>query len=170
MRTLACIVAFIGLTSAAFAQERKDGPGIRFQDDLAAKLEGDWKVTRSIRGREVPTRGRAEWALDHQFMRIELRDPATPSQYAADVYVGWSNERQRYDIHWMDIWGGHYSSRGVGTRHGDTIEFRFPNPDGDFFNTFAYDRAKDEWNMTLENSDQGGTRKLFAKERWERSR
>jgi hypothetical protein len=162
--------ACLAFCALAFADERKDGPGIPFKDDLVSRLEGRWELTRTMRGQESKSAGEADWVLDHQFLRVRMKDLATPSRYEAHVYIGWSNTSQRYDIHWMDVWGGHYSTRGVGTRTGDTIEFRFSDPDGAFFNTFAYDRAKDAWSMTLENSDRSGKRSLFASERWERAR
>ena len=166
---LACLLA--ALAAFAVAQERKDGPGIRFDDDLVSRLEGRWELTRAMRGQESKSGVDCDWVLDHQFLRIRMKDRATPPKYEAHVYIGWSNASQRYDIHWMDVWGGHYSGRGAGTRTGDTIEFRFPDPDGSaFFNTFAYDRAKDAWTMTLESSDRSGKRSPFASERWQRAR
>jgi len=165
---LACLLA--ALAAFAVAQERKDGPGIRFDDDLVSRLEGRWELTRAMRGQESKSGVDCDWVLDHQFLRIRMKDRATPPKYEAHVYIGWSNAKQRYVIQWMDVWGGHYSLRGEGTRNADAIEFRFPDPEGDFFNTFAYDRAKDTWTMTLENSDKTGKRSLFARERWERPR
>lgn len=168
MRILAaCLLCFC---AAALAQQRKDGPGIRFDDDLVSRLEGRWELTRAMRGQESRSAAECDWVLDHQFLRVRMKDLATPAKYEAHVYIGWSIEKQRYDIHWMDVWGGHYSGHGEGARSGDTIEFRFPDADGVFFNTFAYDRAKDAWSTTLENSDKSGKRALFATERWQRAR
>jgi hypothetical protein len=165
----ACLL--VAAATAFAAEERKDGPGIRFSDDLVSRLEGRWELTRTMRGQESKSGVDCDWVLEHQFLRVQMKDRATPPRYEAHVYIGWSNANQRYVIQWMDVWGGHYSLRGEGTRTGDTIEFRFPDPDGSaFFNTFAYDRAKDTWAMTLENSDKSGKRALFARERWERMR
>jgi len=165
------LAACLAVCTLALAEERRDGPGIRFSDDLVSRLEGRWELTRTIRGQESRSAAEADWVLDHQFLRLRMKDLAIPPKYEAHVYIGWSNASQRYDIHWMDVWGGHYSGRGAGTRTGDTVEFRFPDPDGSaFFNTFAYDRAKDAWTMTLENADRNAKRSLFASERWERAR
>ena len=165
---LACVLVAAAI---ALADERKDGPGIRFDDDLVSRLEGRWELTRAMRGQESKSGVECEWVLEHQFLHVHMKDRATPPKYEAHVYIGWSNARQRYVIHWIDVWGGHYSLRGEGVRAGDTIEFHFPDPEGGgFFNTFAYDRAKDAWSMTLENSDRTGKRSLFARERWERAR
>ena len=91
---------------------------------------------------------------------------AAPPKYEADVYIGYSNAEARYIIHWIDVFGGHYSSRGYGLRDGDAIEFRFPEGDGTigFYNTFAYDRAADAWTMKLENGGKEG-RTPFATDR-----
>jgi len=132
--------ACLTLCALAFADERKDGPGIRFNDDLVSRLEGRWELTRTMRGQESKSAVKADRVLDHQFLRVRMKDLATPPKYEAHVYNGWSNTSQHYDIHWMDVWGGHYSGRGVGARTGDTIEFRFPDPDCAFVNTFASER------------------------------
>jgi len=167
MRVLAACLIFA--CAAVLAQERKDGPGVRFDDDLVSRLEGRWELTRVIRGQEAKNAVECDWVLEHQFLRVRMKDLATPPKYEAHVYIGWSNAKQRYDIHWMDVWGGHYSGHGEGKRTGDSIEFRFGD-EGAFFNTFAYDRAKDAWTTTLQNSDKSGKRSLFATERWQRVR
>jgi len=164
------LAACLALCTLALAEERKDGPGIRFSDDLVSRLEGRWELTRTVRGQESRSAAEADWVLDHQFLRVRMKDLAIPPRYEAHVYIGWSNAKQRYVIQWMDVWGGHYALRGEGTRNADAIEFRFPDPEGDFFNTFAYDRAKDAWTMTLESSDRSGKRSPFASERWQRAR
>jgi hypothetical protein len=164
---IACLAASPPLSAA---EERKDGPGIRFDDELLSHLEGRWALTRSIRGTTERNTVEAGWVLDHQFLRLAMKDVATPPKYEAHVYVGWSNTDRRYVIHWMDLWGGHYSSRGFGKRSGDAVEFRFADGEGAFFNTFTYDRAKDTWTMVLESGDRDGKRSPFAVDRLEKAR
>ena len=150
------------------AAERQDGPGIPFQDALAGKLEGRWNVVRNIRGKEMASTTEVAWVLQHQFLRMHMA--SVEPGYEADAYVGLSHAGKHYVIHWMDVWGGDFAMSGKGTRRGDSIEFRFPGEDGDFYNTFSYERAADRWSMKLENADKAGKRTPFATERWERAK
>jgi hypothetical protein len=163
MRLLA---AFVLAALPAFAAEPgKDGRGIPFRDDLIAHLEGRWDLARTIGTRQDRNTVEAEWVLDHQFLKLRMKDVAVPPKYEADVYIGYSNTDKRYVAHWIDVFGGHYSSRGIGVRDGDSIEFRFAYDEGPFFNTFTYDRAADAWTMKLENGTKDGKRTPFATDR-----
>jgi hypothetical protein len=71
--------------NAVYAQEPLDGPNRPFKDDLMENLVGDWKLTRQIRGQTVQNTVKVEWVLNHQFLRIHMRDVATPAQYEAMV-------------------------------------------------------------------------------------
>ena len=123
---------------------------------------------RTVRGKEMASTTEAKWVLQHQFLHLHMA--SVEPGYEADAYVGFSHAENRYVIHWMDVWGGHFAMSGKGTAKGDAVEFRFPGDDGDFYNTFSYDRGADRWSMKLENADKAGKRTLFATERWERAR
>jgi hypothetical protein len=161
-------IAALAATALVAAAERQDGPGIPFQDTLASKLEGRWKVVRNVRGKEMASTSEVGWVLQHQFLRMHMA--SVEPGYEADVYIGMSNAGKHYVIHWMDVWGGHFAMSGKGRREGDAIEFRFTGDGGDFYNTFTYDRGTDRWSMNLENADKAGKRSPFATERWERLR
>jgi hypothetical protein len=141
-----------------------DGRGGRFEDDLFANLEGEWILTRVIRGSEVRNTLSASWALQHQFLLLRMRDMASPPQYEADVYIGYSNATKQYVAHWIDNFGGHFSAVGRGKRQGNSVEFRFEYPTGPFFNTFTWDPKSGTWSCHLESVDNGGTRTTFAKD------
>jgi hypothetical protein len=153
--------------AASAAEPAKDGRGIPFRDDLVSHLEGAWDLARTMGSRHEKNTVEAGWVLDHQFMKLHMKDAAVPSKYEADIYIGYSNADARYVVHWIDVWGGHYSLRGYGVRDGDSVEFRFPDGEGTitFFNTFAYDRARDAWTMKLENGLKDGKRTPFATDR-----
>jgi len=164
-RSIAFVLAFLAPAILFAAGPAKDGRGIPFRDDLVSRLEGRWDLTRTMGTREAKNSVEARWALDHQFLVVHMTDVAIPPKYEAVVYIGYSNTDQRYVAHWIDVFGGRYSSRGLGTREGDSIEFLFPYDDGPFFNTFTYDRATDAWTMKLENGTKDGKRTPFATDR-----
>jgi hypothetical protein len=123
---------------AAAADNQVDGPGARFDDDLISRLEGRWLLTRKIRGTEVHNVVSATWVLNHQFLRIHMKDVKQPASYEAIVLIGYIHSSKQYIAHWTDTYGGKFSAIGRGTRAGNSIEFRFEYPDGPFFNTFAW--------------------------------
>lgn len=144
--------------------EARDGRGGRFEDDLFANLEGEWLLTRQIGGREAQNSVTATWVLQHQFLRLQMRDLATPSRYEADVYIGYSHATGEYVAHWMDNFGGHFAGEGRGRRSGNAVEFRFAYASGPFFNTFRWDPAGKTWSCLLESVAKNGERQLFARD------
>jgi hypothetical protein len=156
--------SLIGFTQVLGAQESAavDGPKGRFQDDLLSKLEGDWNLTRMIRGKEVKNTLKATWVLNHQFLQIHMKDVINPPAYEAIVLIGFIHSSGQYTAHWCDTYGGKFSAIGTGIRAGNSIEFRFNYPDGPFFNTFTWSPDKKQWVMRLESQDPSGVRKPFA--------
>jgi hypothetical protein len=152
------------IATPAFGQA--DGRGSRFEDDLFAKLEGEWHVTRQIHGTEVTNTISATWVLQHQFLHLRMRDLASPPRYEAEVYIGYSYAAKEYVAHWIDNFGGHFSALGRGKRDGNSVEFRFEYPDGPFFNTFSWDPASGTWTCHLESSGSDGKRTTFARDRF----
>jgi hypothetical protein len=152
------------LGQAGGASGAEDGRGGRFEDDLFSRLEGEWVLTRSIRGTEVRNAVTAGWVLQHQFLLVRMRDVATPSEYEADVYIGYSSETGEYVAHWLDNFGARYAAVGRGKRVGNSVEFRFEYPDGPFFNTFSFDPATGTWTCHLESVGADGQRTTFARD------
>lgn len=146
----------------ARAEEPVDGPKVKFVDPFMENLVGTWDLTRSIGGRTVKNTVRAEWVLDHHFLRIHMKDVAVPSEYEAIVLIGYSNVDREYVAHWCDVFGGAFSAVGRGTLVGNRIEFAFQYSDGPFYNTFTWNPGDGTWVMKLENSEPGGRRTPFA--------
>jgi hypothetical protein len=48
----------------------------------------------------------ADRVLNHQFLRIHMKDVAEPPAYEALVYIGYQHADQRYVAHWLDVYGG----------------------------------------------------------------
>lgn len=146
----------------ATAQEPADESKRIFRDAFIDNLVGEWRLVREIRGREVENSVSADWVLNHQFLRIHMKDVADPPAYEALVYIGYQHADQRYVVHWLDIYGGKFSAIGHGKRVGDSIAFVFQYDDGPFYNTFKWDARTGSWTFTMEATGKDGKRALFA--------
>jgi hypothetical protein len=163
-RRMAAILLMTSLfvVAAEGADEPADGPKTIFRDDLMDKLAGDWTLTRSIRGLKVENTVKAEWVLNHQFLRLHMKDVKEPATYEAIVFIGYRHADKEYVCHWLDVFGGKFSAMAKGKRKGDSIEFIFHYDDGPFRNTFTWHPKADGWNFHMENQAKDGTWKLFA--------
>ncbi len=136
-----------------------------FHDDLLDRLVGEWKLTRKIRGRVVENTVNADWVLNHQFLRIYMRDVAKPPAYEATVLIGYDDIDKRYVVHWLDVFGGGPSQTiGYGSRSGNALKFLFAYPDGPFVNTFTWNAENDTWQFVMQQKDQSGRWKIFAED------
>ena len=148
------------------AQEPLDGRNRIFRDELLDNLVGDWKLTRKMRAQSVENRVKAEWALNHQFLLVHMKDVANPPNYEVMVFIGYDNTSERYVAHWIDVFGGRFSETlGYGKRSGNAIQFVFEYLDGPFHNTFTWNPESKTWVFLMEQKDQTGKWKVFAEDR-----
>jgi hypothetical protein len=153
------------VTTYPIAQEPLDGRDRVFRDELLDNLVGDWKLTRKIRGQSVENSARVEWVLNHQFLRIHMKDVSTPPNYEAMVFIGYDNTSERYVAHWIDVFGGRFSETlGYGTRSGNAIKFVFEYPDGPFHDTFTWNPKTRTWNFLMQSKDKTGKWEIFAED------
>lgn len=147
-----------------------DSPNDRapLRDEFLEKLAGRWNLTRIVRGTTQENKVEADWVLDHQFLRVHMKDVASPSKYEADVYIGYDDTAKRYVVHWMDTYGGRFSLRGYGVREGNSIPFTFEDVDATIRNTFTYDPATQTWTCLIVQKAKGGDWKTFAEDRLRR--
>ena len=162
LRTALALPALAGARALPAAEPQVDGPRARFDDDLIARLEGRWRLTRQIRGTEVQNTVSAGWVLNHQFMRLHMKDMRDPPAYEAIVLIGYVHASAEYVAHWTDPYGGKFSAVGRARRDGNSIPFRFDYPDGPFFNTFTWEPDTGRWVFRLESQDADGRRRPFA--------
>jgi hypothetical protein len=147
------------------AQAPLDGRNRIFQDDFLDNLAGDWKLTRKMRTQSVENSVKAEWVLNHQFLRVQMKDTSNPPNYEALVFIGYDNASERYVAHWMDVFGGRFSETlGYGKRSGNSIKFVFEYPDGPFNNTFTWNPETKGWVFLMEQKDQTGKWSVFAED------
>jgi hypothetical protein len=161
-RIIFAAMSSIAATGCASAQTGVDGPRGRFDDDLIANLEGQWRIARQIRGTTVHNAARAAWVLNHQFLQLHMKDVADPPQYEAIVLIGYVYSDKQYVAFWTDTFGAKFAGVGRGTRNGHTVEFRFGEPEVTFFNTFTWFPERREWVFRMESPAASGGRALFA--------
>jgi len=133
------------------------------QDPLLDRLIGEWVLEGTIAGEQTTHDVVFEWVLEHQYVQFHEvareRDPSGAPAYEAIVFIGWDSASERYACLWLDSTGGDGLSAnaiGYGAPSGDSIPFVFRFPDGSLFhNTFAYDRATDTWQWSLDGEQEG---------------
>ena len=157
---IACGLMVLGLRLSAGAQQPT------LQDSLLDRMVGKWLLSGEIVGKPTTHDVEATWALNHQFVHIHEtsreKTAAGVPQYEADVFLGWDVKRNEYVVHWMDVFGGGFSSMGYADKKENTIPVIFKSPDGDFHTTFTFDKQKDRWLWTMDN-EQGGKLRPFAR-------
>jgi hypothetical protein len=167
IKTILFLIAIAVLPSPVRvnAQDPLDGPNRIFNDDLLNNLVGAWKLKREIRSRTAENTVTVEWVLNHQFLRIHMKDVKKPPTYEAMVFVGFDNTSERYVVHWIDVFGGRFSETlGYGTRSGNSIKFVFEYPDGPFHNTFTWTPETKSWRFLMEQKNKAGMWVKFAED------
>ncbi len=150
------------LSFQAMAQAPADWP-----DKLVNNLEGSWKAEGSVMGNAAHHDVKADWVLNHQFLRIQettsVEAPAAERRYDSIWYLGYDTVSERYVMHLMDTFGGRFSETlGYGTRDGDQIKFVFEYPDGPFHNTYRWNPDEKKWQWLMEQKNKEGKWTPFA--------
>lgn len=160
---LLCATLLAGPAIGQQPEPPLDGPQRSFQDPLLEHLTGTWAMVGAVRSRPANYSLHVEWVLNHQFIRLEMRDVADPPAYQATVYIGYDNTSERYVAHWLDAFGGRFSETlGFGKRSGNAIVFVFEYPDGPFHTTFTRDSEAKGWSVLMEDRGKGGVWTEFA--------
>lgn len=164
-KVLLCLGLVVGMgVQAGRAQDTAplDGPQRPFRDSLFDRLTGTWFMSGAVGSQPAGYTLQADWVLNHQFLRLEMRDTARAPAYEAIVFIGRDNLSERYVAHWLDVFGGRWSETlGYGTRAGQAVEFVFEYPDGPFRTTFAQGPGGD-WSVEMRQRTPAGTWRAFA--------
>lgn len=161
---LAASLFFITLfNGSSVAQSEKSDI---FKDELLDNLVGDWKLTRKIQGETAENTVKAEWVLNHQFLRIDMKGVKKPAEYEATIYIGYDKVSERYVAHWIDVFGARFSEAlGYGQKvNADSIRFIFEYPDGPFHNTFTWNSKTKTWQFLMQQKDRSGKWVVFAED------
>jgi hypothetical protein len=136
-----------------------------FKDDLLDNLVGEWKLVRRMQGRITENVVKADWVLNHQFLRIQMRDIADPPAYEATVFIGYDTMQDRYVVHWLDVFGGRSSQTiGHGSRNGNSMKFLFPYPEHPFVNTFTWNPEMKTWNFLMQQKNPDKSWTVFGED------
>ena len=156
------MLGFLFVSAPAIAQ----GPRPQvFKDDLLDNLVGEWKLVRRMQSRITENVVKAEWVLNHQFFRIQMRDVENPPAYEATIFIGWDPMQERYVVHWLDVFGGRSSQTlGHGTRNGNIIKFTFAYPEHPFVNTFSWNPEAKTWNFLMQQKNPNKSWSVFAED------
>lgn len=158
-----CSIVVSASATAQQAEPSLDGPQRTFQDPLFEHLTGTWTMVGAVRARPATYSLRVEWTLNHQFLKLEMRDVSDAPMYQATVYIGYDNASERYVAHWLDTFGGRWSETlGFGKRSGNAVLFVFEYPDGPFHTTFTLIPDTKAWSVLMEDRGRGGAWKEFA--------
>ena len=89
--------------------------------------------------------------------------PEGKTPYEAIYMLGYDPSADQYELHLFDRFGSEYSRVvGIGIRRGDSIEFRFEYPAGQFSNTFTWDAGSEQWDMLLREREGSGDWRVWA--------
>lgn len=162
MRRLLMLLSALLVALAAPAQE---GP---FQDALLGRLEGAWVMSGVIAGKETTHDVKAEWVLEHGYLRIHEvsreKGPRGGPAYEAIVFVG-RDVGPGYACLWLDSTGGgglDLRALGHGQRDGNAIPFLFKVGSEVFHTTFRYQPESGTWQWLMDG-EKGGAFVPFAR-------
>lgn len=128
-----------------------------------ASWSGLGGIVREFKTRTAENKAVAEWVLNHQFVRIHMKDVNDPPRYEGNIYIGLNSAENRYVAHWIDVFGGQFSETlGLGVRDGNSISFRFQYPDAILTNVFTYDPEQDSWISKIDQQDKAGEMTMFC--------
>ena len=162
-------VALLALATSPLlaAEDSQDGRDRPLKDPFLDGLVGDWQVSRVMKIRKAESTAQAEWVLNHQFVRLHYGDAANATNYEATVFIGHDNAAKQYVVHWIDVFGGHFSrTLGFGKRDGNALVITFDYPDGEFRNTLTFDPADRTWTSLMRQKDKNGEWSTFAEEKF----
>jgi hypothetical protein len=151
----------------ALPSARSTAQTAEWHDDLVDHMTGSWKLEGPVMRQTAHHEVQAEWAFNHQFLRIHEKTvasaPADEHKYEATWFLGYDPVSERYVLHLLDVFGGRFSETlGYGTRDGNAIHFVFEYPDGPFHTTFRWSAEKDSWEWLMEQKNKEGKWTSFA--------
>ena len=170
LTTMTTVALCLAVPGAAQAETALDGPNVLFRDKLVDQLAGRWELEGTMAGRKTRYRVTAGWVLNHQFMRVHLKELGKKDGayealggYEALVFLGHDNTRERHVAHWIDVFGGRASETlGFGKRKGNAITFVFEYPDGPFRTTFRWNPRMRTWQLLMRTRNKAGKWSTFG--------
>ncbi|MFZ0394006.1 MAG: hypothetical protein WCF17_10370 [Terracidiphilus sp.] len=128
-------------------------------------LAGDWVLNGTIAGKQTTHDVQARWVLHREYFQLhevsrELDAHGEPA-YEAIVLVSWDPKANQYACLWLDSTAGGALTSQIPCRAapaGDSIPFVFTlSPSESIHTTFAYRKATDTWQWTIDDEAHGKT-------------
>jgi hypothetical protein len=115
-----------------------------------------------VMGDSVEYNANGKWVLNHQFLRLRMKDVNAPPEYVAQVFIGYDHQAEEYVAHWLDSSGGRSSKTlGYAQRVDNTLEFTFEYPDGPFRTKFEK-QTENRWHVHIRSKEDDGRWDTFA--------
>ena len=161
------LVGGSGVPCLALAQAPKK-PSPEF---LMEKMTGKWVMRGTIGGEKVTHDVDVDRILNRQYVRIHEvsreKDAGGKPAYEAWIHIAWDKANEEFVVMWLDNTGvTNFSADGVGHGKpaGDRIPFVWKLADGSgLHNTFAYQRASNTWDWSIDNVEKSGKTSPFAR-------
>ncbi len=146
-------------TVATRAADVATSPDEAYLDALAGK----WVMAGTLGGKPVRYFADGQRVLQGGFIELHMIDAGSPSQYEADVFIGFDAKAKDYIAHWLDRFGAP-GARVVarGERQGRRLVLTFPYADGAFRDTFTWQPESKSWSLLLESQASNATWSTFA--------
>lgn len=130
-------------------------------DEFLDPLVGSWALTGTMGETELRQKVDAQWVVQGRFLRVhfmqEVQVPEDQPLYEAVYMLGYDDGSDQYVMHSFDTFGAGYSRTvGVGSRHGDSVEFLFEYQSALFSNTFSWNQENMEWTMLIQQQRKNG--------------
>ncbi|RME29979.1 MAG: DUF1579 domain-containing protein [Candidatus Zixiibacteriota bacterium] len=133
-------------------------------DPMLSSLVGKWRMVGQVMKKDVEYRAEGKWILNKQFLRFSMVDVQEPPQYEAQVFIGYDSSGENYIVHWLDTFGGAYSTTlGTGKVQPDSIELLFPYEGKPFRDIITLDKDKKAGRFLIEYLAEDGEWQEFAR-------
>ena len=123
-------------------------------------LQGCWKVSGQVLGKDATSVARGEWHLGHRYFMLHLRSVVQKNPYEASLIYGAGDKPGSINSFWMDSFGGAFSTSGKGAATSDGFEIVYTYPDSAYTNHFT--RSPKGWHWTILEEVPGKPKKVFA--------
>lgn len=164
MKIFSSSLALILLATAIPSSAQVVTPTNEARPTILRALDGSWRMSGDVRGKQVTYSMSAGAALQGTFTEMRMKDVQVPAQYEAVVLIGFDKASQTVIAHWMDSFGAKYSiPHGTGQITGNSIQLLFPYQSGNFRNTMTYNNDTASWTFVLESAQPDGSWKHFAR-------
>lgn len=121
---------------------------------VVAGLEGCWRVSGEVRGRNSPSIVRGEWHLGRRYFTLHLRATG-PEPYEAAITYGAGAQPRAIGSVYSDTFGGLYEpSLGLGELEKNGFVQRYRFPDATYLNQFSRSGTGWHWTITEQPTDK----------------